>query len=47
MNIIQINNTDLIGSRFNGYDLKTTLNALGHQAHQIVLEKESIRYTNI
>ncbi|MDK2585829.1 glycosyltransferase [Romboutsia sedimentorum] len=41
MNVVQINNTDLIGRRFNGYDLKTTLNALGHQAHQIVLEKES------
>lgn len=41
MNILQINNTDLAGRRFNGYDLKATLNELNHQSYQIVLDKQS------
>lgn len=41
MNIIQINNTDLIGRRFNGYDLKITLNELDHESYQMVLQKQS------
>lgn len=39
MRILQVNNTDLPGRRFNGYDLNLTLNALGYETNQIVLEK--------
>jgi glycosyltransferase involved in cell wall biosynthesis len=41
MNILHINNTDLPGRRFNGYDLHISLNAAGHSAKQMVLHKRS------
>lgn len=41
MNILQVNNRDLAGQRFNGYDLNEALRQQGHQACQYVLDKES------
>lgn len=41
MNILQVNNSDLMGQRFNGYDLNEALRRQGHQACQCVLEKSS------
>jgi glycosyltransferase involved in cell wall biosynthesis len=39
MKIVQVNNSDLLGRRFNGHDLQLTLNRIGHQAYQFVIEK--------
>jgi len=41
MNITYVNNTDLTGRIFNGYDLHKTLNSMGHNCNQIVIEKSS------
>jgi len=41
INILEINNTDLKGKRFNGYDLINVLNNTNYNAKQMVLEKES------
>ncbi|MCL2403066.1 MAG: glycosyltransferase [Coriobacteriia bacterium] len=41
MNVLHVNNIDLIGRRFNGYDLIEDLEELGHKAHQCVLTKQS------
>lgn len=40
MKILQINFTDLLGSRFNGRDLNTYFRQLGHDAQQCVWHKE-------
>ncbi|QQZ62204.1 glycosyltransferase [Paenibacillus sonchi] len=47
MNILQINNCDLVGRRFNGHDLQVSLNEQGHNAYQIVLEKSGKESTTI
>ncbi|WP_379138010.1 glycosyltransferase [Paenibacillus sp. sgz500958] len=47
MNIIQVNNCDLAGRRFNGHDLQLSLNELGHQSYQLVLEKSGVEATTI
>jgi glycosyltransferase involved in cell wall biosynthesis len=39
MNITYVNNTDLTGRIFNGYDLHKTLNSMGHNCNQTVIEK--------
>lgn len=39
MKILQINNCDLPGRFFNGHDLQLSLNAVGIEAHQMVMEK--------
>ena len=39
MNIIEVNFTDLMGKRYNGYDLHKELNKKGHYAVQIVKKK--------
>lgn len=41
MKITHINNTDLPGRIFNGYDMMNTLNSLGHNCKQIVIDKKS------
>lgn len=41
MKIVHVNNCDLVGRRFNGYDLHLSLNEMGHEANQIVVEKKS------
>lgn len=41
MIIAQVNNSDLIGRRFNGHDLQLSLNARGHEAYHLVVEKSS------
>lgn len=41
MNISYVNNSDLIGQRFNGYDMHITLNKLGYRANYFVAEKLS------
>ncbi|MCM1231838.1 MAG: glycosyltransferase [Ruminococcus flavefaciens] len=41
MKILQVNQLDLAGRRFNGYDLNEALRRKGHQACQYVLEKAS------
>lgn len=41
MKILQVNQLDLAGRRFNGYDLNEALRRKGHQACQYVLEKTS------
>ncbi|MNO27498.1 Alpha-monoglucosyldiacylglycerol synthase [compost metagenome] len=47
MNIVQVNNCDLMGRRFNGHDLQLSLNEQGHEAYQIVLEKAGDNSTTI
>ena len=39
MKILHVNNVDLLGSRFNGYDMQRALNARGITADQIVMER--------
>lgn len=39
MNIIQVNNVDIYGHRFNGYDMQIELNKRGINAKQMVFEK--------
>ncbi len=41
MKILQVNDIDLPGRRFNGYDLQLMLNENGHEAKQIVMNKLS------
>jgi len=41
MNVLQINNIDLLGRRFNGYDLNIALRHDGISAYQMVLNKSS------
>lgn len=41
MNIVYVNNCDLVGRRFNGYDLHLSLSQTGYDTHQLVLEKEA------
>ena len=41
MNILQCNHTDLMGQRFNGFDLNVALMQQGHQVCQYVFQKES------
>ncbi|UYZ34254.1 glycosyltransferase [Clostridium beijerinckii] len=41
MKIVQVSNCDLAGRKFNGYDLHNSLNELGHQTYQLILEKAS------
>ncbi|MDO4921401.1 MAG: glycosyltransferase [Phascolarctobacterium sp.] len=41
MNIVQINNTDLPGARFNGYNLQKNFNSRGISTKQLVYEKLS------
>lgn len=41
MNVLQVNNIDLAGRRFNGYDLNCQLKRQGHQTHMMVLRKHS------
>lgn len=41
MKILQVNQLDLAGRRFNGYDLNEALRWKGHQACQYILEKAS------
>lgn len=41
MKITHINNTDLPGRIFNGYDMMNTLNSLGHNCKQIVIDRKS------
>lgn len=47
MNIVQVNNCDLAGRRFNGHDLQLSLNMMGHQAYQFVVEKSGQEKTTI
>ena len=47
MDIIQVNNCDLTGRRFNGHDLQLSLNKLGHKSFQFVLEKYGNEPTTI
>ncbi len=41
MKILYVNDNDLAGRRFNGYDLQQMLNGEGHQAKQLVMAKAS------
>ena len=41
MNILHVNNVDLLGSRFNGYDMQRALNKRGITANQIVMQQMS------
>jgi glycosyltransferase involved in cell wall biosynthesis len=41
LNIVQINDNDLAGRRFNGYDLNKKLNSMEHLANQFVMRKAS------
>ncbi len=47
MVIIQVNDNDLPGCRFNGHDLQLALNEKGHQAYQFVLNKTGDKDTTI
>jgi len=47
MKIIQVNSTDLAGSRFNGYDMQIELNKRGIPCKQFVLNKEGDDYNTI
>lgn len=47
MKIVQVNYADLMGHRFNGHDLQLSLNKLGHQACQFVLQKDGTESTTI
>jgi len=39
MEIVQVNDCDLMGRKFNGYDLQLSLNKMGYNANQLVLKK--------
>ena len=41
MRILQVNWTDLMGQRFNGFDLHKHFRKLGHQSYQVVYTKKS------
>lgn len=41
MKIVYVNNTDLPGRIFNGYNLMNSLNEMGHECNQLVLQKVS------
>lgn len=41
MHILQISYTDILGRRFNGYDLCLRHSALGHEARQVVWRKDA------
>ena len=41
MNVLQVNNTDLPGKRFNGFDLMNSLVDLGIDCRMAVLDKLS------
>ncbi len=41
MNILQVGNTDVVGARFNGRDLRRRLSARGHESHHCVWRKDS------
>lgn len=41
MRILQVSYTDILGQRFNGYDLCLRLSALGHEARQAVWRKDA------
>lgn len=42
MKILEVNDFDLLGRRFNGYDIKNYINnKTGHSAKQIVVYKSS------
>ena len=41
MKITYVNNTDLAGRIFNGYDMMNTLNSSGYECRQIVIDKKS------
>lgn len=41
MKILYVNDNDLAGRRFNGYDLQQMLNEKGHEAKQLVMSKAS------
>lgn len=41
MRVLQVNDNDLFGSRFNGYTLNERLRERGHDAHQVVWTKHS------
>ncbi|WP_026509898.1 glycosyltransferase [Butyrivibrio sp. LC3010] len=41
MRILEINNSDLVGRAFNGYDLHCKLNKTGHEAYMLVVDKYS------
>lgn len=41
MKVLEVNNVDTIGKRFNGYDLQAALNAQGIETYQIVMDRFS------
>jgi glycosyltransferase involved in cell wall biosynthesis len=41
MHVVHINDLDLTGSRFNGFDLQKAMNKLGYPTYQLVFSKES------
>lgn len=41
MNIIHVNNVDILGNRFNGYDMQRTLNPQGIDTKQFVMDRMS------
>ncbi len=41
MNILQVGNTDVVGGRFNGWELRKPLSARGHETHYCVWRKDS------
>lgn len=41
MKVLQINSSDLVGSRFNGFDVRNLLKAEGIQSHHLVWQKQS------
>lgn len=41
LSVLEVNSCDLMGSRFNGFDLMHTMNALGIDGKQYVIEKHS------
>lgn len=45
--ILQVDNVDLMGQRFNGHDLQITLNELGYNASQVVQHKTSTDRTTV
>lgn len=47
MNITYVNNCDLVGRRFNGYDLHLSLNEKGYSTHQLILDKRSGEPTTV
>jgi len=47
VNIVQVNDNDLLGRRFNGHDLQLELNSRGHIAYQFVVNKAGNEATTI